>query len=90
MLNIGGELSFILQDIDYTSKKDLLDKLRTMRDDLQNYPKEERLKIKPILAISIQQAFYASEWELMRYRKFCDYRSENGKKDDKSSGEGAK
>ena len=41
MLNIGGELSFILQDIDYTSKKDLLDKLRTMRDDLQNYPKEE-------------------------------------------------
>ena len=69
MLNIGGELSFILQDIDYTSKKDLLDKLRAMRDDLQNYPKEERLKIKPILAISIQQAFYASEWELMRYRK---------------------
>lgn len=89
MLNIGGELAFILQDINYTSKQDLLTKLRAMRDDLQNYPKEERLKIKPNLAISIQQAFYASEWELMRYRRYCDYRGENGKTKTKSASEGA-
>lgn len=72
MLNIGGELAFILQDIDYTSKQDLLDKLRTMRDGLKEYPKEQRKEIRPILAVAIQQAFYFSEWELMNYKKFCD------------------
>ena len=78
MLNIGGELSFILEDINYSSKQDLLDKLRNIRESLQDYPLSERKKLKPILAISIQQAFYASEWELMRYKRFCDYRREHG------------
>ena len=36
MLNIGGELAFILQDIDYKSKQDLLEKLRGLRDSLRN------------------------------------------------------
>ena len=40
MLNIGGELASILQDIDYSSKQDLLEKLRKLRDDLKDYPKE--------------------------------------------------
>lgn len=75
MLNIGGELAFILQDIDYNSKQELLDKLRALRESLKTYPKEERDKIKPILAISIQQAFYASKYELMRYKNFCEFRS---------------
>jgi len=87
MLNIGGELAFILQDIDYTSKQDLLDKLRTMRDSLKDYPKEERKEIRPILAVAIQQAFYFSEWELMNYKKFCDKGKEyeREQKDNKSS-----
>ncbi len=75
MLNIGGELAFILQDIDYKSKQELLDKLRSLRENLKDYPKAEREKIKPILATSIQQAFYASQWELMRYKNYCEYRS---------------
>ena len=56
-------------DIDYSSKQELLDKLRTMRDGLQEVPKEERLKVRPNLAVSIQQAFYASEYELLRFKK---------------------
>lgn len=88
MLNIGGELAFLLQDVDYNSKKDLLDKLRNIREDLKTYPKEEKEKLRPILAVSIQQAFYASEWELMRYKNFCKYRSEHGY--DKNFGERAK
>lgn len=75
MLNIGGELAFILQDIDYNSKQELLEKLRGLRDELKDYPKEEKERIKPILAVAIQQAFYSSEWELMRYKSFCEYRS---------------
>ena len=77
MLNIGGELAFILQDIDYSSKRDLLDKLRTLRDELKEYPKDEKQNIRPILAVAIQQAFYFSEWELMNYKKFIDKKNPN-------------
>ena len=67
MLNIGGELAFILQDIDYASN-------RAIREDLKNYDEEQKKIIKPILAVSIQQAFYSSNWELMNYKSFCDFR----------------
>ena len=77
MLNIGGELAFILQDIDYSSKQDLLDKLRTLRDELKEYPKDEKQNIRPILAVAIQQAFYFSEWELMNYKKIIDKKNPN-------------
>lgn len=90
MMNIGGELAFLLQDIEYNSKKELLDKLRSLRDSLQDYTREERNQIKPILVVSIQQAFYVSEWELMRYKKFCEYRSENAKTKTNSFSEGTK
>lgn len=76
MLNIGGELAFVLADIEYSSKQDLLTKLRTLRDDLKNYAPEDRNLIKPILAVSVQQAFYITNWELMRYKEFLSKRSE--------------
>ena len=73
-MNIGGELAFILQDINFSSKQDLLTKLRTLRESLKEYTPEERQSIRPILAVSIQQAFYSSNWELMNYKSFCDFR----------------
>lgn len=76
MLNIGGELAFVLSDIEYSSKQDLLTKLRTLRDDLKNNAPEDRKLIKPILAVSVQQAFYITNWELMRYKEFLSKRSE--------------
>ena len=76
MLNIGGELAFVLSDIEYSSKQDLLTKLRALRDDLKNYAPEDRKLIKPILAVSVQQAFYITNWELMRYKEFLSKRSE--------------
>ena len=66
---IGGELLSLLKDIDYNSKQELLDKLRAMRDDLKNYTKRERRKIKSFLHVAIQQAFYTSEYALMQYKK---------------------
>lgn len=87
MLNIGGELAFILQDIDYDSKQDLLDKLRALRESLKDYPKDERKILKQTLAVAIQQAFYASDWELKRYKNFLEARKNlNGRnQEDKSS-----
>ena len=84
MLNIGGELAFVLQDIDYSSKKDLLDKLRTIRDDLKNYDDKDKNEIRPILAVSIQQAFYSSNWELMKYKDFLNWRKTNEQGQNKS------
>ena len=66
---IGGELLSLLKDIDYNSKQELLDKLRAMRDDLKNYPKRERRKIKSFLHVDIKQAFYTSEYTLIQYKK---------------------
>ena len=66
---IGGELLSLLKDVDYNSKQELLDKLRAMRDDLKNYPKRERRKIKSFLHVAIQQAFYTSEYILLQYKK---------------------
>ena len=76
-MNIGGELAFILQDINFSSKQDLLTKLRTLRESLKEYTPEERQSIRPILAVSIQQAFYISDWELMRYKEYLSKRSAN-------------
>lgn len=76
-MNIGGELAFILQDINFSSKQDLLTKLRTLRESLKEYTPEERQSIRPILAVSIQQAFYISDWELMRYKEYLSKRSDN-------------
>ena len=84
MLNIGGELAFVLQDIDYSSKKNLLDKLRSIRDDLKNYDDKDRNEIRPILAVSIQQAFYSSNWELMKYKDFLNWRKTNEQGQNKS------
>ena len=76
-MNIGGELAFILQDINFSSKQDLLTKSRTLRESLKEYTPEERQSIRPILAVSIQQAFYISDWELMRYKEYLSKRSAN-------------
>ncbi len=80
MLNIGGELAFLLQDIDYNSKDELIDKLKALQKDIKTYPKEEKAQIGPILSVSVQQAMHLSEWELMRYKNYCKYRSEHYEK----------
>ena len=77
---IGGELLSLLKDIDYNSKQELLDKLRAMRDDLKNYPKRERRKIKSFLHVAIQQTFYTTEYALMQYKKSITKRDKLWKK----------
>lgn len=69
-MGIGGELTSLIKTIDYSSKPELLEKLRFLRDEVKKYPKLERKQIMPHLAVAIQQAFYSSEWELLNYKKF--------------------
>ena len=76
-MSISGELTSIIKNIDFTSKADLLNQLRNLRNDVKQYPKNERKIIMPHLAVAIQQAFYTSEWELLHYKEFLTKRSDN-------------
>ncbi len=66
---IGGELSSLLRDIDYSTKKELLQILRKKRRELQKYSKRDKKQIRPLLNIAIQQAFYTSEYDLLQFKK---------------------
>lgn len=68
-MSIGGELIILLKEIDYKSKKELLDKLRDMRTELKTYPKNERRLIKPLLNVALQQAYYTSEYDLLKVKR---------------------
>ncbi len=78
MLNVGGELAFLLNDINYNSKLDLLEKLRNFREALKQYPEEQKEIIRPILSVAIQTAFYISEYDLLKYKEFCKRSSDYG------------
>lgn len=79
-MNVGGELTSLIKTIDFASKQELLSKLRTFRDEVKKYPKEEKTIILPHLAVAIQQAFYTSEWELIHFKKFLLERTEDARK----------
>lgn len=77
-MSIGGELTSLIRNIEFASKADLLNQLRNLRNEVKQYPKEERKTIMPHLAVAIQQAFYTSEWELIHYKQYLTQRSEYG------------
>lgn len=78
-MNVGGELTALLKAIDFDTKQELLNKLRTLRNEVKKYSKEEKKIIMPHLSVAIQQAFYTSEWELIHFKKFLEQRSDYGK-----------
>lgn len=84
-MSIGGELASILRDIDYSSKKELMEILRTKRAELKRYPKKEKKQIRPLLNIAIQQAFYTRERDLLQFKKVNKNRDNNGKRKEQNS-----
>ena len=71
---IYGELVPIIEAIDYSSKDELLHKLRTMRDDTVRLAPADRRVVKQMLGIAIQEVCFTSEYELLRYKKFANYK----------------
>jgi len=70
MFNIGGELAFILQDVDFNTKTELVAKLKELKKDLKSHLKSEQERLKPIIETSLQQAYFVSKRELTN-KKFC-------------------
>ena len=69
---INSFSEYLNDELNYSEKT-----VKTYIESLKEYTPEERQSIRPILAVSIQQAFYISDWELMRYKEYLSKRSAN-------------
>ena len=76
---INGEIVPILEAIEFSSKDELLTKLRDMRE-VRLAPADRRV-VKQMLGIAIQEVCYTSERELLRYKGYADYKKGKRKKE---------
>mgnify|MGYP006987513953 FL=1 len=77
---IGGEIVPILEAIEFSSKDELLTKLRDMREATVRLAPSDRRVVKQMLGIAIQEVCYTSERELRRYKGYTDYKKGKRKK----------
>lgn len=77
MLRIDGEITTFLSDINYQNKEELMNKLREIRRTAKNKIKNGYSQFYPMIGVAIQQAYYTSEKQLMRYKKYCNSRVES-------------
>lgn len=77
---INGEIVPIIEAIDYQSKDELLQKLRNMRDDTVRLAPEDRRVVKQMLGVAIQEVCYTSEYELLRYKRYINYKANKKRK----------
>lgn len=78
---ISGEIQSIVENIDFTSKTELLNKLRSMRESAAQLPVSERRAVKEMLGVAIQEVYFTSGREVMRYKYYMDYKRKQGKKE---------
>lgn len=71
---INGEIVPIIEAIDYASKDELLQKLRTMRDSTVRLAPDDRRIVKQMLGIAIQEVCFTSERELLRYKSYSQFK----------------
>lgn len=71
---VSGELMTIIGFIDFKSKAELLNKLRELRDKTLKFSPKKRAVIKQMIGISIQEAYFAKEEDLLAYKEFLNKR----------------
>lgn len=76
---ICGEIVPIIEVIDFKSKDELLKKLREMRDATVKLSPADRRIVKQMLGIAIQEVCYTSEYELLRFKGYTDYKKHKNK-----------
>ena len=67
---MGGDLSSLIEVVDFANKTELLEKLRNMRKSTVKLDEPERSAVKEMVGIAIQQAYFTTEKELLRYKKY--------------------
>ena len=78
---MGGELSSLIEVVDFANKTELLEKLRNMRKSTVKLDEPERSAVKEMVGIAIQQAYFTTEKELLRYKKYVNVKgkTKNGR-----------
>lgn len=64
----------IIEVIDFKNKTQLLDKLRLMRDSAGKLPREDRRVVKDMIGVAIQEVYFTSNREIMRFKRYVDYK----------------
>lgn len=78
---INGEIVPIIEAVDFSSKDELLKKLRDMRESTVKLAPADRRVVKQMIGIAIQEVYYTSERELLRYKGYTDYKKGKRKKE---------
>ncbi len=65
---MSGEMANFIESIEYSSKAELLNKLRKMRENTVRLAPADRRIVKQMLGVAIQQVFHAPEVELLAYK----------------------
>lgn len=77
---ISGELMTIIAFVEFKNKNELLLKLRELRDKTLKFSPRKRAVIKQMIGISIQEAYFAKEEDLIAYKEFLNKRKNSMKK----------
>lgn len=79
---MSGEVMPIIEAIDFTTKTELLTKLRVMRDSAGKLQKEDRRIVKDMLGVAIQEVYFTPGKELMRLKHYVLYKQNGGNKNE--------
>lgn len=78
---MNGEIIPIIETIEFTTKTELLIKLRAMRDSAVKLPHADRRIVKDILGVAIQEVYFTSGKELMRFKHYLNYKKNKANKE---------
>lgn len=65
---LSGEIVTFIETIDFKSKSELLERLRTMRKNTVCLSPKDRHIVKQMIGVSIQQVFHTPENVLLKYK----------------------
>lgn len=77
---MSGEIIPIIEAVDFSTKTELLTKLRSMRDSTHKLAKEDRRVVKDMLGVAIQEVYFTPAKEVMRFKHYLSYKQRGGKK----------
>lgn len=67
---LSGEIMAFVETIDFKSKAELLERLRTMRKNTVCLSPQDRRVVKQMIGVSIQQVYHTPETVLLKYSNF--------------------
>lgn len=71
---MGGELLSLIEIMDFSSKTELLEKLRNMRKSTYKLEQPERSAVREMIGVAVQQTYFTTEKELLHYKNFLNNR----------------